>query len=78
MVEIKNCPFCGSDRVEAVEKKSRGADGRDKHSFYVKCHKCHARGPSFGCTGRNNATWRDFAVHGWNNAKLPVPAPSGV
>lgn len=44
MVEIKNCPFCGSDRVELVEKESRGAEVRDKFSYYVKCHKCRARG----------------------------------
>lgn len=65
---IKNCPFCNSDRVEAVEKLSRGAEGRAKHSFYVKCHNCRARGPAFGCSGRKNETWRDFAIHEWNKA----------
>ena len=68
MPEINNCPFCGSDRVELMEKKSRGAEGRDKYTYYARCHACHARGPSCGCAGKNNKTWRDFALYKWNNA----------
>lgn len=67
MEEIKNCPFCGSDRVEAVEKLSRGALGKDKVTYYVKCHKCRARGPSYNGSSAN-ASRRQFAIYYWNNA----------
>ena len=72
MEKIKNCPFCKSDRVEVYEKKSRGALGRDKVSYYVKCHNCQARGPAFGCYGKTNETWRKFALHDWNKAPREV------
>ena len=67
MVDIKDCPFCKSERVELVEKRSRGAMGKDKVSYYVRCHKCRARGPSYtGSTA--NASRLRFAVHDWNTA----------
>lgn len=67
MEELKNCPFCDSSRVELLEKKSRGAEGRDKFSYYVKCHNCRARGPSY--SGKSaNANRRGFAIYYWNNA----------
>lgn len=74
MEELKNCPFCGSDRVEAFEKLSRGREGRDKFSVYIKCHKCRARGPAFGGTGKKNKSWRQFAVYEWNKAPRLAPA----
>lgn len=67
MPELKCCPFCGSDRVEAVEKYSRGADGKDKVTYYVKCHACRARGPSYNGTSANDSRLQ-FAVYYWNNA----------
>lgn len=65
MVEIKCCPFCWSDRVELVKKLSRGADGKDKVSYYVKCHKCRARGPSYNGPSEN-VSRGDYAVYYWN------------
>lgn len=67
MNKIKNCPFCKSDRVEIVEKRSRGAMDKDKVSYYVKCHKCRARGPSYSGGSANISRLR-FAIYDWNNA----------
>jgi hypothetical protein len=65
--------FCGSERVELVEKISRGAEGKYKFAYYVKCHSCRARGSSFGGTGKINNSWRNFALYQWNNApRVPL------
>ena len=48
--ELKPCPFCGWKKVTIAGKKViRGYlwdRGVNKHIFYVKCNKCHARGGS--------------------------------
>lgn len=66
MEKIKKCPFCKSDRVELLEKKSRGADGRSRFTYYVRCHKCHARGSTFHGCGSTD-TWKQYAVAAWNS-----------
>lgn len=62
--ELKNCMFCGSDRVEAIKKTSAGPRGVIKVSYYVKCHACRARGPAFSCGP-------ELAVCAWNGSPRP-------
>ena len=52
MMRVKQCPFCGGNpKIMVREQKYFGQyeDGRkDKlYGFYVKCTRCHARGPLF-------------------------------
>jgi transposase-like protein len=71
---IKKCPFCRSARVEGITKTSAGAGGAVKHSYYVKCHNCYARGPMFVGSEKHSKEWRDLAVHEWNKAARDFPA----
>lgn len=53
MNKLKPCPFCGSESVYMeVKKVLFGFNGRDqrieRHTFSVRCNKCHARGGTSG------------------------------
>lgn len=53
------CPFCGSDRVQVVDKTVRSGPGHDRHvRAYVRCRVCNSRGPL--------SHSRDRAVEHWN------------
>lgn len=51
---LLNCPFCGSDWIEAVKVLNKSK----KNKFYVRCMNC-------GCRTRNQNTIKD-AVKLWN------------
>lgn len=76
-VKIKNCPFCKSDRVELLEKRSRGANSEEKVVYYVKCHKCLARGSAYAGTPAGAGILSHFAVIDWNKAAHAPEEVSG-
>ena len=43
MNEMKACPFCGSMSLKLIKTKTNGS--KTGHSVYIKCRRCHARGP---------------------------------
>lgn len=42
-VEIKPCPFCGSDNTEVYQQT--GDWGYSSSKAYVECRRCGAKGP---------------------------------
>ena len=54
MREPRECPFCGYRKASVIKKSTligyNGLDERvEKHSFYVRCNRCFARGgPAVG------------------------------
>ena len=57
MSEIKNCPFCSSNKLK-VEKKKRSTryhinGNLDNYTASVRCNVCHARGPAVSGWVRN-------------------------
>lgn len=57
MNEIKNCPFCSSNKLK-VEKKKRSSryhinGNLDNYTASVRCNVCHARGPAISGWVRN-------------------------
>ena len=43
MSELKPCPFCGSNKVKLVKKKTK-YKGHNAYVASVRCNCCHARG----------------------------------
>jgi len=68
---LEKCVFCKSKNVELITKHGKGEGGRHRLTHYVKCHTCHARGPSFSCYADEGAVADAryvSAKHVWNNA----------
>ena len=68
---LEKCVFCKSTNVELITKHGKGEGGRHRLAHYVKCHTCHARGPSFSCYADEGAVADAryvTAKHVWNNA----------
>lgn len=68
---LEKCVFCKSTNVELITKHGKGEGGRHRLTHYVKCHTCHARGPSFSCYADEGAVVGAryvSAKHVWNNA----------
>lgn len=49
-MELKPCPFCGSDKLKIDSKRTFIHDPHNKKrcSVTVRCMKCRARGPVVG------------------------------
>lgn len=61
-MEIKPCPFCGSDDV-TVDLEDR------YYSFYsVICNKCQAEGP--GCSDEIEDNWEDPGSSGYTDEQV--------
>ena len=41
--ELKPCPFCGSDKLKLVKKKTK-YKGHNAYVASIRCNSCHARG----------------------------------
>ena len=66
MLKIKPCRFCGSTnaRPEFKESKEKGEGLRFR--AYVKCLKCHARGPCLSSINAPEIVLKELAVESWN------------
>lgn len=42
---LKPCPFCGGDSVKVQTKADDFHRERSRYRAYVRCLRCHARGP---------------------------------
>ena len=65
MVELKKCPFCGSDAISIGERTECCGHGENMGIAYVKCEKCG---------GKTEANEYDYwskrkaqAIGAWNN-----------
>jgi translation initiation factor 2 beta subunit (eIF-2beta)/eIF-5 len=60
------CPFCGSFDTTLIVKKGEGANHQIKHTYYVKCLACHARGSAFSNPGKIDQNIKAKAERVWN------------
>jgi len=72
-IDLKPCPFCDHDKPELVVNDNyQYVDGSLLARYtYVRCVCCNARGPSYGCTGRDYSNYDllpEFAAIAWNDA----------
>lgn len=61
-IEIKNCPFCGSDDLKPVHHQ--GSYGYSKSEDYVKCLTCGATGGYI--TDNNCGKHTEESIAKWN------------
>ncbi|MBQ0099387.1 MAG: Lar family restriction alleviation protein [Firmicutes bacterium] len=79
-MEMKPCPFCGSEKLKIDSKTKTGLDCNWNsvtiYSYSVRCNKCHARGPIYTnkkdrqCNEyiyKSKQEWIDEAIKLWNN-----------
>ena len=67
MIDLKPCPFCGS-AILKMYKTRTASRGTGAHSVYIKCQKCHARGPKVAIgIGDNPEKELAAAAGAWNN-----------
>ena len=62
MLELKPCPFCGSENVKDLHKWQG-----PNHSAYIKCERCNARTGFY--TGERRESYRILvgeAAEAWN------------
>lgn len=67
MLEIKPCRFCRSMNVRAEFKDSKGKGEGLRFRAYVKCLKCHARGPCLSSINAPEVVLKELAVESWND-----------
>lgn len=61
---LKPCPFCGGDAVKIQTKADNYHRERSRYRAYVRCLKCHTRGPAeFGVNEQSAAS---AAVDAWD------------
>jgi hypothetical protein len=60
------CRFCGSFDTTLIVKKSKGEGGKTKHTYYVTCLACHARGSTFSNLGNVDPLMKEKAERVWN------------
>lgn len=81
-IELKPCPFCGSNRLgteyKSTLEKRIGLNGRiEKHTYSVRCYSCHARGgvisgkiavnlPLPYEQATTDDELKNLAIHAWN------------
>jgi len=62
MIEIKKCPFCGSDaKLEVKEEKNIYS----KDKMCVECTVCNAKGPDFFMV--THYFRKNEVIKAWNN-----------
>lgn len=66
--DLKPCPFCGSAVLKMYKTRTAGHRGNGAHSVYIKCQKCHARGPKVAIgIGDDPEKELTAAAGAWNN-----------
>lgn len=62
-MELKNCPFCGSDNIEV---KHIGNDFSKKRKITIKCKKCRCQRTDAALS--HGFDWLEgVATRNWNN-----------
>lgn len=64
--ELLPCPFCGG-AILKLYKTRTAARGGGAHSVYIKCQRCHARGPKVSLgVGDDPDRELEEATKAWN------------
>jgi hypothetical protein len=62
---INSCVFCGSSNVMADVKTSKIDVTHTRFTHYVRCKKCHARGPAIKADALESKD-KQKAILAWN------------
>ena len=71
-MELKPCPFCGSNDLDTVFVDMRDREGRP---MQVVCADCGASGPSAYFSDDSTTIGEVVRVTAWNRRAAPEPAP---
>lgn len=63
---MNKCPFCWSDNLAVLCKKSKGEGGVIRHRAYVQCRTCQARGSTVSSSKLPVTTLKELAIGRWN------------
>lgn len=63
---MTKCPFCWSDNLAVLCKRSRGEGGVTRRRAYVQCMTCQARGSTVSSATLPATTLKELAIGRWN------------
>lgn len=78
MIEIRNCPFCGST-AKLAEKSKTYYKGELTYNTYVYCPNCDARGKRAILSHfPTNGKAREHVIQAWNRRAETETVPANI